>query len=576
LIWPSTLWYLVVVGLLSALISQPSSAATRRDPDIVREIRVSGNRVGSGNDVIEWSGIRVGQPWTKRGSSRAIQGLLEAYRARGFWNARVDDPSVETIVDGIVVRLSVDEGKIVSVGDVSIADTLPIQTQLLAPVIRTQTGDPLIPSRLAGDAEAVLDFLEQRGYPFAEVIPEVSVMPDESVVDVSWSIDAGPRVLIDGIRFSGNRSTRGDILLRETGLSVGDVFDQRQLDDATHALRQLPWLVNVWDPVVEKDARSGRYVVHFAVEEARSTIIEGGLGLVPALDGAYDWVGRLHFASDNLAGSGRHAHFLWDRPDVMSSDLQVGYGEPWLLGFPLSGNIQVSFEQRPGYVDTGLGFGLTYRPVPGSEVGVEVGTSSVRPDSVGGTSIAKQSVWSVGTIGRLDYRDNKQFPTRGWSTSVSATWDRVSEVNQGIERSRVRYLTKSEAYRPTGKRTVIGIRLHAEGLLQSDRPSADALVRVGGSRTIRGYREEHFLADHAAWLNLALLQDLGRRARAYVFGDGGMIRTATDSGGWVNAIGYGVGLQTQTRTGMMTVEYGLSKADSPGQGKIHVRLLGAF
>ena len=38
----------------------------------------------------------------------------------------------------------------------------------------------------------------------------------------------------------------------------------------------------------------------------------------------------------------------------------------------------------------------------------------------------------------------------------------------------------------------------------------------------------------------------------------------------------GVGLQTQTRTGMMTVEYGLSKADSPGQGKIHVRLVGAF
>jgi outer membrane protein assembly factor BamA len=558
--------------------SRPAQAVSQNKSVVVREIRVSGNRVASADDVTVWSGIRTGQGWSERASKRAIEALLAAYRARGYWNARVGDPEMEPISDGVTIRLWIDEGEIVSVASVGLEEALPIPRQQVATVVETNTGDPLVPARLEEDAEALLDFFEQRGYPYAEVTPDVTVVPGESEADVFWAIDAGPRVSIDGVRFTGNTVTKNDILLRETGLVIGDVFDQRRIEEATHALRRLPWLLDVSDPAVEKDARSGRYVVHFKVDEARSTVVEGGLGLLPAIDGDYDWVGRLHFASDNLAGTGRHAHFLWERPDVLSSDLQVGYGEPWLLGRPLSGNVQVAFEQRPGYVDAELGFGLTYRPATGTEIGTIVARSSVRPDSVGGTSIGRQSTWSIGSEGRLDHRDSRRFPKKGWSTSALVTWDRVTELAQGTDFNRVRYQTESSTYRPVGEKTVLGIQLHAKGLFQSGRPSADALVRVGGSRTIRGYVEEHFLADHSVWVNVALLQDLGRRARAYLFCDGGMIRTplSGSEGGWVNAIGYGVGLQTQTRTGMMTVEYGLSKDDSPGQGKIHVRLLGAF
>ncbi|MEE2754535.1 MAG: POTRA domain-containing protein [Candidatus Latescibacterota bacterium] len=563
-------------GHLVYLGFQPVEAFAQNDLKLVTEIQVYGNRAISDSDMIAWSGIRKGQPWTKQDSKRVIRRLLEAYRIRGFWNSRVEDPMVEACEEGVLIRLSVVEGDIVTVGNVLIPEALPVPSQQIASLVETRAGDRLIPLKLAEDAEALLGFFEQSGYPFAEVIPEVIVLPGVATVDMSWAIDAGPRVSIDGFRFTGNRATRPAILLRETGLAVGDVFDQRRIDDATLALRQLPWMVNVFDPIVEKDARSGRYVVHFAVEEARSTVVEGAVGLLPAIDGAYDWVGRLHFSSDNLAGSGRHAHLLWERPDILSSDLRLGYGEPWLLGFPLSGDVKVAFEQRPGYVDAGLALGLTFGPVPGFEVGLEIGKSSVRPDSLGGTAIARQSVWTIGTNARLDRRDYKQFPKRGWSTVAFVMWDRVTEKGLGIDQARFRYLTDSEFYRPIGKSSVFGIRFHAEGLFQPNRPSADALVRVGGSRTIRGYREEHFQADHATWLNLALFHDLGRQARAYVFGDGGVVRTAADLEGWVSALGYGVGLQKQTRTGMMTVEYGLSKDDSPGQGKIHVRLAGAF
>ena len=311
--------------------------------------------------------------------------------------------------------------------------------------------------------------------------------------------------------------------------------------------------------------------------EAKTTTIEGGVGLLPAVDGSYDWVGRIHFASDNLAGSGRGAHFLWDRPEPTSSDLQVRYAEPWLFGRPFHGQFGVAFEQRPGYVEAGLKVGLGYRPAVDRLVSATLERSSVRPDSVGVSVVDRQGIWSVGAEADWDRRDSQRLPTRGWSISGSGKWDRVTNDDRGSSFSRLRYRIGASGYRPIGVRTTLGLRLQSEGLFQKASPAPNALIRLGGSRTIRGYMEEHFWVDHALWANLAVFRDMGRGTRGYLFGDGGVLRIPDPSGtGWVNALGYGVGLQTRTRTGTITVEYGLSKEDSPGQGKIHVRLLGAF
>jgi len=41
-------------------------------------------------------------------------------------------------------------------------------------------------------------------------------------------------------------------------------------------------------------------------------------------------------------------------------------------------------------------------------------------------------------------------------------------------------------------------------------------------------------------------------------------------------IGYGFGLRLESRAGTLGFDYGLGKGDSPGQGKLHVRLSAEF
>ncbi len=557
------------VVTLALMASGVSGSEVRR----VAQVRVEGSRVVSEERVVAWLGIRREAVWSERAGEMAGERVLEAYRDRGYWNAEIEGREERETASGLVVVFGVREGGQTRVGTVGFSGELPVPLEQLKAIVDTRKGDPLRRGSLQGDAEALMDLFERIGYPYAAIVPDVRIAPGASVVNVVWGIDAGPRVSIDAVRFSGLVATKVDVLLRESGLVTGGVYDQRVVDEATRVLRRLPWLLAVADPVIEQDARTGRYAIHYAVQEAKSTTIEGGVGLLPRVDGSYSWVGRIRFESDNLGGSGRGAGFFWDRPVPSSSDLQIWYMEPWLLGKPFRGQASVEHRQRPGFVESGLTLGIAYRPAPDTEVSVSLERTTVRPDSVEIVSFGHQGIWSVGGAIDWDRRDRRRLPTRGWRVRGSGTWDTVTDDDWKSEFSRIRYQVATSLFRPVNEQTTLGLRVQSEGLIQDQEPGPNALIRVGGSRTLRGYVEEHFLVEHAVWANLAILRDLGRGARAYLFGDGGVLRPPASVGtGWIRAVGYGAGLQTQTRTGMITIEYGLSKDDSPGQGKIHVRL----
>jgi outer membrane protein assembly factor BamA len=227
---------------------------------IVLDVRVSGVKVVRPEAFVEWTGIRKGRVWTEQSAEAAMESVLQNYRDRGYWNARITEPVVVESVKGVVIKIEVAEGDPVVVGTVTTIGTESLPVEQLEAVLETGSGDRLTSGQLAADANALLDLLESIGYPYVEVEPDARVVPGSGVVDVIWHVDPGPRVSIDAVRFSGNQVSKPHVLFRETGLSVGEAYDQRKVDEATRALRRLPFLVDVSEPEIEMDARSGRTV----------------------------------------------------------------------------------------------------------------------------------------------------------------------------------------------------------------------------------------------------------------------------------------------------------------------------
>ena len=563
------------VGLLLFLGAAADPQAVGR-PTVYR-VSIDGARQAPEARVRGWLMTRPGMPLDSLLLRQDVQRILDGYRDAGYWQVRVAFPEVSLSGGRASVRFRVDEGRPTRIDSVVISgnDHLPLDVLLAA--LTSRRGTALVRGRLERDMEALLRAYENNGYPYCAVYPDVAVEPGGDGARVRVSIEEGPFVRIDTIRITGNRVTEGRTLLREMRLETGAPYDQRRVDRAVQALRRLPYLLAVEDAGLDWDASTGRAALVVAVREARYGRVDGGLGYSAGAQGeAHMLTGTFSLDFDNFLGTGRGIHAAWARPVADASDLDLGYLEPWVLGRPLSAELRLALQQRPGYSAYRIGVDLSLSLPSGLEVSLGVRREGVRPDSSGFGAFLKRSVWAL--EGGVDYdnRDNRWNPRSGGVYRGTVSWGRVS--SGGSRQTRRGYALDLTRFLPLGKRSVLAAGVHYAEVREGDVPPVEARLKLGGSSTIRGYREEAFFATQAVWFSLEWRRSLGGRGRGFLFLDGGYLNEPASDGTDrdIFPIGYGAGLRVDSRLGQIGLDYGLGRGDGPAQGKVHVRVVNAF
>ncbi len=563
----------VLVGLL--LTFGLSGVLQGAERPIVRRVRVEGARWMSEDRVRGWLVTRAGISLDSLLLRQDLRRILEGYRDAGYWQAAVAPPEVGLSERGASVRFRVEEGRLTRVASVEVTGNRQVALDALLEAVASRQGTPLVRRRLEADMDALLRVYENRGYPYVALRPGVVIEPGEDLAQVRIAVEEGPFVRVDTIRFTGNRVTRAGVLLREMRLAPGAPYDQRRVDRALQALRRLPFLLEVRGATLEQEGDTGRWALVVAVREASATRFEGGLGYAPGPGGlTHALTGTFTLDFDNLLGTGRGGHVSWGRQGPAASDLNLRYRELWVLGHPLSAEVDLMVRQRPGYVENGVGAGLVLALSP--DLGVRVGLrrGGVRPDSSGFGRFFQSRTWALEGGLQYDRRDNRWNPRSGFLYRGRFSYGRALRGGGGqVHRQYALDLTH---FLPLGKRSVLAAGLHSAGVKEGDRVAPDARLRLGGTTTIRGHREEVFLAAQAAWANLEWRMLMGRRSRAFLFFDLGYLDDPEVDGGHLFPIGYGVGLRAVSRLGMIGLDYGLTKGDSPAQGKVHVRMVNEF
>ena len=92
--------------------------------------------------------------------------------------------------------------------------------------------------------------------------------------------------------------------------------------------------------------------------------------------------------------------------------------------------------------------------------------------------------------------------------------------------------------------------------------------RFGGASTLRGYREDIFIAEWMMINQFEMRYELGQNTRLYAFMDAAI----SDQSGYPYAIG--IGLNQPTSIGILSIDYGVSRDEKPSGGKIHIRIVG--
>lgn len=211
--------------------------------------------------------------------------VQQVYLEEGYIEAIVDPPKVYLSPDKryIYVSFHVDEGRRFAIGDISVAGDFVEEEGLTEEVVRQVIDGRMVvdiqeeqwrafkgrprrkaykpnPSRKAASLEegdfykqttvqqvsgAIKQLYGDRGYAFANVIPQPVPRKDEAIVDMRFFTEKDEKQRIGRIHISGNTSTFDKVIRRELMFNEGELYRGSLIDASRQRLMRLGFFEDV-------------------------------------------------------------------------------------------------------------------------------------------------------------------------------------------------------------------------------------------------------------------------------------------------------------------------------------------
>mgnify|MGYP003507235381 FL=1 len=560
---------------------------------------VNGNFNFDDSEYLNWSQLRINQPIyngildsVKSKIARNI--LLQGYY---FFNFTKVDLLVSNDSTKFDIILEIDEGYPVVINNIYLDGIDTTSGMNIIKQFNYLKGQVFNQQEIELNIEQLLTGFENSGYPFAKIqITSVNVYQDsvnkENFADLYLNIISGEVNKIDRIEIQGNTSTKDYVIIRELRIGSGEPYMQNKIEEFPKRLNRLRF----FEPISIRQfyinsKKEG--VLLIEVKEKNTNNFDGIIGYIPpGKDESSGYVtGLVNISLRNLFGTGRAASIKWNKYNRNSQELDLRYLEPWLFSFPL--NVNLGLYQRiqdTTYVQRKIEGSLDYLATEDISAGVMFASETVVPTVRANPvfTVYNSSYVTTGANLKIDTRDDPYAPTEGilfinsYSFSIKTINGPVEYFTPSLSTSvdLQRFASSFYFFYELFARQIVALGLNAKELRGSSFEDSD-LYRLGGTNSLRGYREDQFLGSRIFWSNLEYRALLTRRSYGFVFFDTGYYlrpeepdRNIPKSEEFL--YGFGLGLNLETGLGVLRVSYALGEGDTFSDGKIHFGVLNEF
>jgi len=568
-------------------------------PQVVHEFNVTGNSEFDKDDYFNWSGIIIGEKISPGILDTARIKIAAELADRGYLESKFDSTGMTPLPDSPNVRINiaVNEGNPTYINHFEYSGTDSLDTLNILPFFDFLEGEILNKYDIEQAVTNSLNYYENSGNPFARIIINSiyvyhDSLKDKSLADVHLDFEKGKARTIDKIEIVGNSTTKDYVITRELRMSKGEKYSQLKIDELPNRLNRLRFFDPVETPQYYVNGE-GEGVLSIHVKEKQTNNFDGIIGYIPGAkqnEKGY-LTGLVNVSMINLFGTGRAAAVRWQQFDRYSQEMELKYMEPWLFGYPF--NLDGDFYQRKqdsSYVQRKLEGGLEFLATETISASAVVSTEQVIPTikTIPVFTVFNSSSLTTGLNLKYDNRDDPYSPTEGLYFLTSYSFSRkkifgpeefinpVIQTNVNLQRITLDII----GYYSLFMKQVIALGLHGKELRGAFFEDSD-LFRLGGTNTLRGYRENQFLGSRVGWTNLEYRLLLTRRTFAFLFFDTGYFyrkpepdRDILKQKGFKT--GYGVGMNIETGVGVLSVSFALAAGDTFADGKIHFGILNEF
>ncbi len=564
---------------------------------IISRIEISGNKIFIEGDYLSWINIPPTQKYFHGIKDSIRTRIASKLNERGYYNFSFNDISTENI-DTVKsrLRININEGTPTLINKIQINN--PVKDSVIVNNILSRLQkERFIKTNIESVFSEIIDHYENKGFPFASVkIESVEFMSDSTSSDhfanLYLSINEGAKSTIDKIEIAGNDKTKNYVIIRALQIPLGEEYSQKNIDVIPEKLNRLRFFELVEQPEFYFNSKK-EGVLKISIKEKQTNFFDGIAGYVPAVNDKESGylTGFVNVNLRNLLGTGRAASLRWQQENRYSQELELRYLEPWLFGLPFnfegglfqrkqdSTYVQRNFEGRLEFVATSE-ISASFLVAAQSTIPTQQNTNRF--------TIFNSSAFTSGVNLRIDTRDDFYSPTEGifFNNTYSYTSKRINGPSDFITPITNTEVTLQRLefdfvfFKQFFNRQVAVLGVHGRELRGDDVESSD-LYFLGGTNSLRGYREKQFQGNRILWFNLEYRLLLTRRSFAFLFFDSGyFLRNEDKQKGLPEnssfKIGYGFGLNIETGLGVLGVSFALGKGDSFSEGKIHFGIINEF
>ncbi|MEP6583160.1 MAG: BamA/TamA family outer membrane protein [Ginsengibacter sp.] len=470
-------------------------------------------------------------------------------------------------------------------------------------------------TRLQSQEEKIINYYENSGYPFAEVMLD-SVQFSSDKITASLLVKKGPAYRIDSIRLFGNAKIKNLFLQHYLGISNGILYDNEKLKQISNRIKELPYLKEQqpWDVTM---LGSGS-VLNLYLQQKRSSAIDVLIGYLPANNatGKAQFTGDVHLDLKNSLGAGENILLNWQQLQPQSPRLNIGYRHPYI--FNSSFGIDFAFDllkRDSSYLQLNAIIGLQYI-ISASQSGKIFYQNERSYLLSGGVDTNRVLITrllppnidiSSGNFGvsysfnNTNYRLN---PRKGNEVEITVgvgikkitkNNDIVNLKDPGdpvfnfsslydsikLKTYRLRLQASAAHYIPAGKSSTLKVAFNV-GWLETPQVFRNELFQIGGYRLLRGFDEESIYANRYGVLTAEYRYLVGINSYLFGFSDAGFTKTSYNTTSFRNNfISGGLGLAFETKLGLLNLSYAVGKRndikfDIRNSSKIHFGYINYF
>ena len=565
----------------------------------LNSFEVNGNFNFEDSEYLKWSELSINQP--------IYNGILDSVKSKiarnilkqGYYFIEFNNADLIFSEDStrFEIVLDINEGDPVIINNVfidGIDTTTDISVFRQFEYLKRQI---FIKHELESNIEKLLTGFENSGFPFAKIqIISVNVfrdsINDENLADIYLKVLSGTENKIDRVEIRGNTSTKDYVIIRELRLESGESYVQNRIEEFPNRLNRLRFFEPVPIPQYFINSKN-EGVLLVEVTEKNTNNFDGIIGYIPPgkNESSGYITGLVNISLRNLFGTGRAASIRWNKYNRDSQELDLKYLEPWFLSFPL--NINLGLYQRvqdTTYVQRKFEGSLEYLATEDISASVLIASESVVPTvrAIPIFTVYNSSYITTGANLKIDTRDDPYSPTEGLLFINSYSFSRktingpseyiTSNLNTSVDLQR--FSSSFYFFYELFSRQIVAIGVNAREMRGSTFENSD-LYKLGGTNSLRGYREEQFLGSRIFWSNLEYRALLTRRSYGFIFFDTGYYFRPEEIDKNIPKseeflYGFGLGLNLETALGVLRVSYALGEGDTFSDGKIHFGILNEF